>query len=72
MYPQGSVDFWPRPLLIDKVQGAMTAAHKSHALRRGDASKLYAILNFIETGMFGRIGRAGLDPVKQRIYEGDS
>ena len=32
----------------------------------GVASKLYGVSNFIETGMFGRIGRAGLWTMKDR------
>jgi hypothetical protein len=30
---------------------------------------LYGITNFLETGMFGRVGRAGLQAIKHRQYE---
>ena len=33
------------------------------------AAKLYGVTNFLENGMFGRVGRAGLNAIKQRQYE---
>jgi hypothetical protein len=33
------------------------------------AAKLYGISNFLETGMFARVGRAGLTAIKERQYD---
>ena len=38
----------------------------------GDASKTYGICNFLETGAFGRVGRAGLAAIQARQYESDN
>ena len=35
----------------------------------GAAAKFYGVMNFLELGMFGRIGRGGLLPIKNRQYE---
>ena len=37
---------------------------KEVELPAGVASKLYGVANFTETGMFARIGRAGLSAIK--------
>ena len=34
----------------------------------GIAAKLYGVVNFMETGMFSRVGGAGLNSIKERQY----
>ena len=65
---EGIVRFWPRETLVDKVLGIIRIAREV-GLPAGVASKLYGVSNFIETGMFGRIGRAGLWAIKDRQKE---
>ena len=63
----GTVRFWPRPALILKVDDIIKLARES-GLHSGTAAKLYGIANFLETGMFARVGRAGLAAIKDRQY----
>ena len=65
---EGIVRFWPRESLVDKVLSIIKIAREVR-LPAGVASKLYGVSNFIETGMFGRIGRAGLWAIKDRQKE---
>jgi hypothetical protein len=55
---EGLISFWPRESLIVKVLNIIGIAREV-GLTAGTASKLYGVANFIETGMFGRIGRCG-------------
>ena len=41
-------------------------------LSPGAASKVYGMANFLEQGIFGRIGCAGLAAIKHRQQEGTS
>jgi hypothetical protein len=62
------MSFWPREKLQEKV-ACMVHVAKSCGLTPGAAAKLYGVVNFFETGMFGRVGRAGLIPIKERQYQ---
>jgi hypothetical protein len=64
----GTIKFWPREALIKKVTGIIHVARES-GLQSGVAAKLYGISNFLETGMFARVGRAGLTAIKERQYD---
>ena len=66
---EGLVSFWPRESLVIKVLNIISIA-KEVGLPPGVASKLYGVANFMETGMFARIGRAGLWAIKERQKEG--
>ena len=66
--PEGIVSFWPRPKLQRKVM-AMVNVAKQCGLPSGAAAKLYGVCNFLESGIFARIGRAGLNPIKERQYD---
>ena len=55
---KGRIVFWPREALTEKV-GAILAVARKTGLPSGAASKLYGIMNFVETRMFGRVGRGG-------------
>ena len=64
----GKLSFWPRQALVDKVLHIVSVAEEA-GLTPGAAAKLYGVLTFLETGTFGRIGRAGLSAVRDRQYE---
>ena len=50
---------------------AMIASVKEHrSISQGMAAKFYGTANFFENGTFGKIGRAGLNAIKRRQYEG--
>ena len=65
---EGVVRFWPRDSLVSKVLSIIGMAREV-GLPAGMASKLYGVFNFIETGMYARIGRAGLWAIKDRQKE---
>jgi hypothetical protein len=65
---EGVVRFWPRESLVAKVLSIINMAREV-GLPAGVASKLYGVSNFIETGMYARIGRAGLWAIKDRQKE---
>ena len=66
---EGVVRFWPRESLVTKILSIISIAREV-GLPAGMASKLYGVANFIETGMYARIGRAGLWAIKDRQKEG--
>ena len=49
---------------MQKVQDMVKSITQSRALRSGNASKLYGMLNFLESGMFGRAGAGVLQAIK--------
>ena len=67
----GLVKFWVRKSLTIKLQGMMQTARDTLQLSPGAASKFYGTANFFECGTFGKIGRAGLNAVKERQYSTD-
>ena len=62
---EGIVRFGPRDSRVAKVLNIIRMAREV-GLPAGMASKLYGVSNFIETGMYARIGRAGLWAIKDR------
>eukprot|EP00439_Symbiodinium_sp_Y106_P025386 s3674_g3.t1 len=62
----GYVSFFVRARLVEKVTDLIESARASNTLRAGVASKLYGMLNFLELGMFGRVGAGGLAAIKDR------
>ena len=60
--------FWFRARLEKKVTTMMTDARVSGAFTPSQASKLYGTLNFLESGVFGRVGCGGLQPLKEHQY----
>ena len=62
---EGVIRFWPRESLVTKVLSLIEIAREV-GLTAGTASKLYGVANFIETGMYARVGRAGLWAIKDR------
>ena len=65
---EGIIRFWPRESLVTKVLNIISMAREA-GLAAGTASKLYGVANFIETGMYARVGRAGLWAIKDRQKE---
>ena len=64
----GTVVLWPRETLVTKVEDILRQA-LTMGLSPGRASKLYGIVNFLALGMFGRVGQAGLNAIKDRVHE---
>ena len=56
----GKVAFFVRERLVTKVGDLVASILETRTLRSGLASKLYGMLNFLELGMFGRVGAGGL------------
>ena len=54
---------------MSNLNSIMAKAIISNSLPPGVASKLYGLWQFLETGLFGNIGRAGLSGLKDRIYK---
>ena len=71
----GTVAFWVRSRLQAKVEDMLAAgqplafAERTGVLPPGVASKLYGVLNFLEQGMYGRVGTGGLQALKARQTE---
>ena len=63
------VNFWARQRLHDKIQDLIDTAANSERLPKGVASKIYGIANFLEQGIFGRVGYGGLMAIKARQDE---
>ena len=63
------VNFWARQRLHDKIQDLIDTAHNSERLPKAAASKIYGIANFLEQGIFGRVGYGCLMAIKARQDE---
>ena len=70
--PEGLVSFWARDRLLDKVKTFISDARETGKFTPGGASKLYGTLNFLESGMFGRVGCGGLSSIKDHQYQSSS
>ena len=69
---QGLVTFWARDRLLAKVKTFIADARETGRFTPGIASKLYGALNFLESGMFGRVGCGGMASVKDHQYQTSS
>ena len=65
----GHVSFWARERLHEKVRDLLHAARTTGHFSRGTASKLYGLANFLEQGIYGRVGYGGLMAIKARQDE---
>ena len=65
----GHVNFWARERLHEKVRDLLHAARSTGHFSRGTASKLYGLANFLEQGIYGRVGYGGLMAIKARQDE---
>ena len=66
------VKFWARSRLHDKVRDILATARSTQKRTKGTASKLYGLTNFLEQGIYGRVGYGGLMAVKDRQDESSS
>ena len=62
----GSVFFWAKERLLDKITGLISEAELTQTLAPGVAAKIYGMANFLEMGIYGRVGCAGLHALKTR------
>ena len=62
------VNFWARQRLHDKIQDLIDTARNSERLPKGVAS-FFCVANFLEQGIFGRVGYGGLMAIKARQDE---
>ena len=68
----GIVAFWVRARLHKKIEDMLATAKLTGVLPAGVAAKLYGILNFLELGIYGRVGTGGLQALgTQGTTDGD-
>ena len=65
----GFVLFWARECLHAKMQDLIHQAYTAEALRPGLAAKIYGLMNFLEQGIYVRVGCAGLFSLNSRQHE---
>ena len=65
----GFVRFWARERLHSKMIDLIQQALAADALRPGLAAKIYGLMNFLEQGIYGRVGCAGLSSLNCRQHE---
>ena len=68
----GTVQFWVRERLQSKVNDFIKEALHDGRLTSGTASKLFGCLTFLTTGCYGKLGRAGLNEIKNRQYSSET
>lgn len=61
-----TIAFWPRQRLINKMSSLIGNYRTSVTLTSGTALKIYGTMNFLEQGIYGRIGVNGLEVIKLR------
>eukprot|EP00435_Cladocopium_sp_Y103_P060929 s497_g22.t1 len=66
------VTFWARDRLHEKVKDLIASARDSQTLTKGTAAKLYGVANFLEQGIYGRVGYGGLMAIKARQDEANT
>ena len=69
IHTQGTIQFWARERIEQKLLHLMKHAEDSSRLQPGVAAKIYGVANFFELGVWGRIGCGGLAPIKRRQQE---
>ena len=62
----GQVRFFVRERLVSKVLEMVDTAVVADHLPAGQAAKLYGVCNFLEQGMYGRVGAGGLAAIRER------
>ena len=64
----GEVNFQPRVGLLVKAKALIEARLQEGSCTPAQASKIRGVLGFLFTGMYGRVGRGGQQPLLQRQY----
>ena len=65
---KGVLTFWPMLMLIEKAEHILESA-KICGLFSGVAAKLFGLTSFLEGGLLGRVGRAGLEAIRERRHD---
>lgn len=60
---------WARGRIVENILAMIQEGRQAGSLPPGTAAKLYGTANFFELGVFGKVGRAGLNPIRNRQYE---
>ena len=68
-HSQGLVYFWARDRICQKLGDLIKSARHEGRLKPGTAAKIYGIASFFEQGFWGRVGRGGLESLKERQYD---
>lgn len=68
VFKRGYATLWPRQRLIDKVEGLRDRCLEENRCFPGTASKLEGCLNFLSSGMYGRVGRGGMPAIRARAH----
>ena len=68
IHTHGRARFWVRERLEQKVLTFMHDARESGKFTPGQAAKLYGMVNFLEHGLFGRIGLGEIQALKEHQY----
>ena len=64
----GLISFEPRAKLQEKIAHAIQSARSAGTLSPADASKLRGVMQFMATGVFGRVGAGGMSALVRRQY----
>ena len=70
---RGFVTFWARERLFTKMSDLIEQSETASSLKAGLAAKMFGLMNFLEQGMYGRVGCGGLAALcdRQRSKESD-
>jgi len=68
----GEIAFWARAAIETKVFHSIKISRVKKSFPPGQASKFYGLSNFFNHGCFGKVGKAGLNAIKERQYSHDS
>ena len=64
----GHIVFTPREALLAKARGLILQRLQEDSCTPAQASKIRGVLGFLFTGVYGRVGRGGQQPLLQRQY----
>jgi hypothetical protein len=64
----GHIVFTPREALLEKARGLILQRLQEDSCTPAQASKIRGVLGFLFTGVYGRVGRGGQQPLLQRQY----
>jgi hypothetical protein len=65
---EGLIEFEPRAKLQEKIAQAIHCVRSAGKLSPAEASKLRGVMQFMATGVFGRVGAGGMSALVRRQY----
>jgi hypothetical protein len=65
---EGLIEFEPRAKLQEKIAQAIQCVRSAGKLSPAEASKLRGVMQFMATGVFGRVGAGGMSALVRRQY----